>query len=129
MSKLYVVGLGPGSEDFMTPQAAAALEVSDIIYGYTVYIDLIRAHYAHKDLRTTGMRQEVERCRLALEAADSGQVVSMVCSGDPGVYGMAGLILQMAPDFPSVEVEVVPGITAATAGAPYWSAPLATTLR
>lgn len=124
MSKLYVVGLGPGSEDFLTPRAAAALENSDIIYGYTVYIDLIKQGFSHKEMRTTGMRQEVERCRLALLAAAEGSNVSMVCSGDPGVYGMAGLILQMAPDFPSVDVEIVPGITAATAGAAVLGAPL-----
>ena len=124
MSKLYVVGLGPGGAEFMTPQADAAIGASDIIYGYTVYIDLIRDRYPEKEQRTTGMRREVERCELALAEAAGGHTVSMVCSGDPGVYGMAGLILQMLPGYPGVEVEVVPGITAATAGAAVLGAPL-----
>ena len=65
---------------------------------------------------TTPMRQEVERCRMALEEAAKGRNVSMVCSGDSGVYGMAGLILELAPEYPDVKIQVIPGVTAACAG-------------
>ncbi len=108
----------------MTLEARAALDWADIIVGYRTYIDLIRDDYAHKELLSTGMRGEVERCRLALERAAQGQRVAVVCSGDPGVYGMAGLLLELAEEYPSVQVEVVPGVTAANAGAAVLGAPL-----
>ncbi len=124
MKKLYIVGLGPGGGQDMTGRAAQALEEADVIVGYTVYIDLIRERYAHKQLRATPMRKEVERCELALELADGGKRVAMVCSGDPGVYGMAGLCYELSVRFPEVELEVVPGITAACGGAAVLGAPL-----
>ena len=124
MKKLYVIGLGPGGGQDLTGRAAAALEASDVIVGYTVYIDLIRAAYPHKELRSTPMRKETERCQMALELADTGKTVAMVCSGDPGVYGMAGLCYELAPQWPEVELEVIPGITAACGGAAVLGAPL-----
>lgn len=124
MKKLYVIGLGPGGGQDLTGRAAAALEASDVIVGYTVYIDLIRAAYPHKELRSTPMRKETERCQMALELADSEKTVAMVCSGDPGVYGMAGLCYELSPQWPEVELEVIPGITAACGGAAVLGAPL-----
>ncbi|NPD31333.1 precorrin-3B C(17)-methyltransferase [Eggerthellaceae bacterium zg-1084] len=126
MSVLRVVGLGPGDEAFLTPQARAALEASDVIVGYTVYVELVRAILPDKRFFSTPMRGEVERCREALDLAAGGQSVAVVCSGDAGVYGMAGLVLQLAVDAPAteVEVEVVPGVTAALAGAAVLGAPL-----
>ena len=124
MKKLYVLGLGPGGGQDLTGRAAAALEASDVIVGYTVYIDLIRAAYPHKELRSTPMRKETERCQMALELADTGKTVAMVCSGDPGVYGMAGLCYELSPQWPEVELEVIPGITAACGGAAVLGAPL-----
>lgn len=124
MKQLYVVGLGPGGARWMTPQARRALEASQVLCGYTAYIDLVRADFPGKELLTTPMTWELERCRLALERAAAGQTTAMLCSGDAGVYGMAGPILQLAPQFPQVDVEVVPGITAATAGAAVLGAPL-----
>lgn len=124
MKKLYVIGLGPGGGQDLTGRAAAALEASDVIVGYTVYIDLIRAAYPHKELRSTPMRKETERCQMALELADTGKTVAMVCSGDPGVYGMAGLCYELSPQWPEVELEVIPGITAACGGAAVLGAPL-----
>ena len=124
MKKLYIVGLGPGGGQDMTGRAKAALESADVIVGYTVYIDLIRADYAHKELLTTPMRKEVERCEMALELANGGKTVAMVCSGDPGVYGMAGLCYELSEKWPEVELEVVPGITAACGGAAVLGAPL-----
>ena len=124
MKELWIIGLGPGGGRDLTGRAREALEKADVIVGYTVYIDLIRAEFGHKDLRTTPMRKEQERCEMALELADSGKVVAMVCSGDPGVYGMAGLCYELAPRWPAVRLEVIPGITAACGGAAVLGAPL-----
>lgn len=124
MKKLYIVGLGPGGGQDMTGRAAAALEDAEVIVGYSAYIALIRAQYAHKELRTTPMRREVERCELAFELADGGKTVAMVCSGDPGVYGMAGLCYELSARWREVELEVIPGVTAACGGAAVLGAPL-----
>ncbi|MGI5958929.1 MAG: precorrin-3B C(17)-methyltransferase [Massiliimalia sp.] len=124
MNRLYLVGLGPGGMEGATAQAKAALEESQVITGYTVYVDLIREDFPQKEFLTTPMKREVERCRMALEAAAQGKTVSMVCSGDAGVYGMAGLIYELAQEYPPVEIEVVPGITAACSGAAVLGAPL-----
>ena len=124
MAKLYVIGLGPGSYEDMTMRAAKALEDCEVIAGYTVYVDLIREHFPGREFLTTPMRREEERCRLALARAGAGQTVAMICSGDAGVYGMAGLILSMAGAYPGVEVEVIPGVTAALSGAALLGAPL-----
>ena len=92
---VYVIGMGPGNFEQMTFEARRALEQSDVIVGYTVYVDLLREHFPEKQFLTTPMRQEVERCRMAFEEAKKGQTVAMVCSGDAGVYGMSGLILEL----------------------------------
>lgn len=124
MKKLYVVGLGPGNPEFMTERARQALADSDVLCGYTVYIDLVRGLYPDKEVLTTPMTREIERCRLALERAAAGDTVAMVCSGDAGVYGMAGLIYELAQEFEPVEIEVVTGVTAALSGAAVLGAPL-----
>ncbi len=124
MNKVYVVGIGPGEEAQITPLARAAMERADVLCGYTVYIELVRPLYPDKETYTTPMTRERERCRWAMETAQSGRTVAMLCSGDAGVYGMAGPLLQLSPDFPAVEVEVVPGITAALSGAAALGAPL-----
>ena len=90
--KIYVVGIGPGSPQYMTPQARAAIGESDVVAGYTLYVDLIKELTAGKEVRSTPMKQEVDRCRMALEAALEGKTVAFVCSGDAGVYGMAGIM-------------------------------------
>ena len=122
--KIYVVGLGPGSMEQMTGQALAAMEESDVLTGYDVYIDLVREKFSHKRLLSTPMRKEEERCRLAIEEALKGNTVSMICSGDAGVYGMAGLMYQVAQEYPPVEIEVISGVTAACSGAALLGAPL-----
>jgi len=122
--KIYVVGLGPGEWNQMTQRALEALEESDVITGYDVYIDLIRERFRHKQLISTPMKKEAERCRLALEEALKGRTVAMVCSGDAGVYGMAGLMYEVAQQYDPVEIEVVSGITAACSGAAVLGAPL-----
>lgn len=124
MNKLFVVGLGPGETRYLTEQAREALERADLICGYSVYIDLIRPLYPQKEYFTTPMKQEIDRCRYALDSAQRGITTAMVCSGDAGVYGMASPILELAGDYPDVEIEVVAGITAALSGAAVLGAPL-----
>ena len=124
MSKIYVVGIGPGSYDQMTIQAVDVLKDSDVIIGYTVYVDLVKEHFAGKEFLTTPMTKEAQRCRMAFEEAAKGKSVSMICSGDAGVYGMAGLMYEVGRDYPDIQVEVLPGVTAATAGAALLGAPL-----
>lgn len=124
MSKIYVTGLGPGAADQMTLKAKQVLEHCPVIIGYTVYIDLIREEFPDKIFLSTPMRRETERCRMAFEEAERGKDVAMVCSGDAGVYGMAGLICEVGKDYPHVEIEIVPGITAASGGAAVLGAPL-----
>ena len=122
--KLYIVGIGPGAYEQMTVKAVRVLESCQLIVGYTVYVDLLREHFPDKEMMATPMMKEVERCRLALAEASKGKTVSMVCSGDAGVYGMAGLILELLKDYPGVETEVVPGVTAACGGAAVLGAPI-----
>jgi precorrin-3B C17-methyltransferase len=124
MSKLYVVGIGPGKKEGMTAQADFALSSADVIVGYLTYIDLVRPHYPRKEFFDTGMTREVDRCRVALQLADSGKTVAVVCSGDSGIYGMAGLIYELAVDYAAVDIEVIAGVTAASSGAAILGAPL-----
>ncbi len=122
--KLYVVGLGPGSPEQLTPQAEGALTQSNVIIGYDKYIDLIRGQFPTKHFLSTPMKREAERCRMAVEKALENNTVAMVCSGDAGVYGMAGLIYQVARNYPPIEIEIIPGITAACSGAALLGSPL-----
>ena len=124
MHNLYVVGLGPGGADGMTLRAKAAIEASDVVVGYTVYVDLVRADYPDKEYLSTPMRKEVDRVRLALETAAAGKTVALVCSGDAGVYGMSGLAEELACEYPSVAVVTVPGVSAMLSGAAILGAPL-----
>lgn len=121
---LKVVGLGPGSESLLTPAARSALEWCEVAVGYKVYTDQVKVLFPEKEIFTTPMTKEIDRCRAALELAAKGRRVAMVCSGDAGVYGMAGPILELAKDFPGVEAEVLPGLTAALSGAAVLGAPL-----
>lgn len=124
MNIIYVVGIGPGAYEKMTIEAADTLRDSDVIIGYTVYVDLVREHFPEKEFLTTPMRKEVDRCRMAFEEAEKGRKVAMICSGDAGVYGMAGLMLELGREYPDCEVRVIPGVTAATGGAAVLGAPL-----
>ena len=122
--KVTVIGLGPGGGPDLTGRARAALEECDLLVGYTAYIDLVKPDFPEKEVLSTGMRREVDRCRAAVEAALAGKNVAMVCSGDSGVYGMAGLIYEVAQEYDPIEIEVIPGITAACGGAAVLGAPL-----
>lgn len=125
MGKLFVVGIGPGGPDGMTIAARRALEAADIVVGYTKYVELALAAVPDAAHLATPMMHEVERCRLALSRAQSGEAVALVCSGDAGVYGMASPVLELAEDYPDVDVEVIAGATAAQSGSAVLGAPLA----
>lgn len=118
------MGIGPGDYDQMTGRAIRALKESDAIIGYTVYVNLVKEYFPEKEFLTTPMKKEVDRCVLAFEEAKKGRTVSMICSGDAGVYGMSGLMYEIGEKYPQVELEVIPGVTAATAGAAVLGAPL-----
>lgn len=124
MNKIYAVGIGPGGIQDMTIRAKNTLESVDAIIGYTVYVDLIQAFFPGKKFLTTPMRKEVDRCVLALELASKGENVAVICSGDAGIYGMSGLLEELAGNYPGVEVETIPGVTAAVSGAAILGAPL-----
>ena len=124
---IYIVGIGPGKSDGMTIEAKNALEASDVIVGYGVYIDLVRDAFPDKQFAQTSMGKEIERCKLCFDFALEGKAVSMICSGDSGVYGMAEPVLFLQKEnsvYQRVEVCVIPGVTAATSGAAVLGAPL-----
>ena len=116
MNKVYVIGMGPGAYEQMTLKAVRTLEKCDVIVGYTVYIELLKEYFPDKRYLTTSMRQEAARCRMAFKEAAKGAVTAMVCSGDAGIYGMAGLMYEIGEEYPEVAIEVIPGVTAALGG-------------
>ncbi len=122
--KIYVIGIGPGGEEYMTAQAKNALLESDVVVGYTLYTDLVKHLCDGKKIVHTPMKQEVKRCEMALEEALNGNTVAFVCSGDAGVYGMAGVMREVAVQKPEVEIITIAGITAACSGAAVLGAPL-----
>ncbi|MGL4606172.1 MAG: precorrin-3B C(17)-methyltransferase [Eubacteriaceae bacterium] len=125
MGKITVTGIGPGLYKHMTAAAKASLEEADIIIGYKTYIEIIEDLIKDKEVLSSGMRREVDRCEKALELAETGKTVCLVSSGDPGVYGMAGIMLEILEGKNStVEVEIIPGISAANAAASTLGAPL-----
>ena len=124
MGKLNVVGIGPGNYENMTIRADKALKNSDIIIGYHVYVELIKDIYPDKEYLTTAMTQEAERCRMALNKAEEGKEVSLVCSGDSGIYGMAALAFELRGEKTEPQIEVIPGLTAACSGGALLGAPL-----
>ena len=124
MAELYVIGMGPGDKQSLTGAARSALDRAELICGYTLYVELLKPLYPDKETYTTGMTGELARCRHCLEQAATGKTVALVCSGDAGVYGMAGPALQLAAEYPYVEVDIIPGVTAALAGAALLGAPL-----
>ena len=124
MAELYVIGIGPGDAQTLTQRARAALEKADLICGYTLYADLLRPLFPDKEYYSTGMTGELERCHWCLTRAAEGKTAALVCSGDAGVYGMASPVLELAPAYPGVRIEIVPGVTAALSGAALLGAPL-----
>ena len=120
--KIYVVGIGPGKKADMTFRAYEAMEKSDIIVGYKTYMDLIKEYYPGKEMKNSQMTKEVDRCIDVLTLAKEGKNVALISSGDAGVYGMAGIMLEIADG--EVEVEIIPGVTATNAAAAIVGAPV-----
>ncbi len=127
MGKITIVGIGPGNISEMTPKARLAIETAEIIAGYNTYIKLIPELVSGKKIIGTAMMQEIERCQMAIEESRSGKNVALISSGDAGIYGMAGLVIDMILDLPENErpqFEVVAGISAVNAAAAILGAPL-----
>ncbi len=125
--KIYVVGTGPGSIEHITPYAREAIRQSEAVVGYGAYLDLITDLIKDKEVVSTGMTKEIDRCRNAVELALSGKTVAVVSGGDPGIYAMAGLVIEMLKDHNTsspITVEVIPGISAVNAAASRLGAPL-----
>lgn len=124
MNKIYIVGMGPGKEEMMTGEAIAALEMADVIVGYTTYLKLLGERFQNKEKLSTPMKQETERCRMAFEEANKGKSVALICSGDAGIYGMASLMYELGKQYPETELIVIAGVTAASSGAAILGAPI-----
>ncbi len=122
--KLYIVGFGCGSRQALTAEAESVLAQCELIVGYTVYADIVREWFPEKTFYTTAMKQECDRVRYALEQAHNGIPTALICSGDSTVYGMAGLALELSPDYPQVEIIPIAGVTAALSGNAVLGAPL-----
>ena len=124
---IWIVGFGPGDRRHMTIEAQEAMQSADVIVGYSGYNALMKPFFPDKEYIETGMRGEVKRCEEAVSLAESGKNVALICSGDAGVYGMAGLLLEILErrgKIDEIDVEVVAGVTAALAGAALLGAPL-----
>lgn len=123
-NKIYIVGMGPGCEEMMTQEAVKILESVDVIVGYSVYLKLLEPQFETKELLSTSMRQEEERCRLCFLEAVKGKKVALICSGDAGIYGLASLMYEIGKEYPQIRLEVIAGVTAASSGAAVLGAPL-----
>lgn len=122
---LSVIGIGPGSQAMMTMEAIEALQAAEIVVGYKTYTHLVKAFTGDKQVIKTGMCREIERCQAAIELAQAGHNVALISSGDAGIYGMAGLVLELVSKQKlDVEVRLIPGMTASIAAASLLGAPL-----
>ena len=122
---IYVIGIGPGCKDLMTQEAIKAMEDAEVIVGYKTYIDLVKEFIVDKEVVQNGMRKEIERCKEAIEIAKTGKKVAVISSGDAGIYGMAGLILELiTKEDTDIKVKVVPGVTASIGAAAVLGAPI-----
>lgn len=122
--RIFIVGMGPGREEMMTGEAVQALEQADVIVGYPVYLALLGERFRKKEMLSTPMRQEKERCLLCFKEAEQGKQVALVCSGDAGIYGMASLMYEIGKDYQDTELVVIAGVTAANSGAAVLGAPI-----
>ena len=123
IKKIYIVGIGPGNLDDMSKRAYDTLKNSDVIIGYSVYIDLIKDEFKDKEIISSGMKKEIERCKECVEIYKQGKSVALISSGDSGIYGMAGPMLEILSS-ENIPVEVIPGITSSIAGAALAGAPI-----
>ena len=121
MAKLYVVGIGPGGREHMTLKAVEAIKISQVIVGYTPYIEYLGNLMEGKEIFSTGMKGEIERCKVAIEKVRQGKTTAIISTGDAGLYGMAGPILELKEE---IEVEIIPGVTAAFSAASELGSPI-----
>lgn len=121
MTKLYVVGIGPGGRENMTLKAIDVIKKSDVIVGYKPYIEYLGDLVEGKELFSTGMKGEIERCKEAIEMVRAGKTTAIISTGDAGLYGMAGPILELGDE---IDVEIVPGVTAAFSAASELGSPI-----
>ena len=122
---IYVIGIGPGCRDLMTQEAISAMEDAEVIVGYKTYIKLVEDFIKDKEVVQNGMRKEVDRCQDAIDIAKTGKKVAVISSGDAGIYGMAGLILELTTKQElDIPVKVVPGVTASIGAAAVLGAPI-----
>lgn len=123
MAKLYVVGIGPGGREHMTLKAIDTIKKSELIVGYKGYMDYISDLIEGKEVFSTGMKGEIERCKFAIESVKNGKNTSIISTGDAGLYGMAGPILELSQD-QNIEVEIIPGVSASFTAAAELGAPI-----
>lgn len=123
MKKINVIGIGPGGLEYMTERARKAIEESDVICGYTPYIEYIKPFIEAKEIFTSGMTGELDRCKKCIEYAEAGKVASIISTGDAGVYGMASPMLELL-EGKEIEVEIVPGVSSVLSAAAELGAPL-----
>lgn len=121
--KIYVVGIGPGNMEDISVRAYKTLKNVDVIAGYITYIDLVKDEFKEKEFYVSGMKKEIDRCEKVLELAKEGKTVALISSGDAGIYGMAGIMIEVALGS-GIDVEIIPGITSSVAGASLVGAPL-----
>ena len=122
---IYVIGIGPGCRDLMTQEAISAMEDAEVIVGYKTYIKLVEDFIKDKEVVQNGMRKEVDRYQDAIDIAKTGKKVAVISSGDAGIYGMAGLILELITKQElDIPVKVVPGVTASIGAAAVLGAPI-----
>ena len=122
---IYFIGIGPGCRDLMTQEAISAMEDAEVIVGYKTYIKLVEDFIKDKEVVQNGMRKEVDRCQDAIDIAKTGKKVAVISSGDAGIYGMAGLILELITKQElDIPVKVVPGVTASIGAAAVLGAPI-----
>jgi precorrin-3B C17-methyltransferase len=129
--KLYVVGIGPGHHDHMTYRAKQVIEESEVIVGYDTYVSLVEDLISGKEVYRYPMTQEVDRANQAIQFAEKGRIVSLVSSGDPGIYGMIGLIYEILADKKwnreaGIYVECVPGVSSLNSCSALVGSPLMT---
>ncbi|MGL5656804.1 MAG: precorrin-3B C(17)-methyltransferase [Fusobacteriaceae bacterium] len=121
--KIYIVGIGPGNLEDISKRAYDVLKNVDVIIGYSTYIDLVKDEFKGKEIVSSGMKKEIERCKETLDIFRQGKSVALISSGDSGIYGMAGPMLEILNE-EDVPVEVIPGITSSIAGAALAGAPI-----
>lgn len=124
--KIYAIGIGPGAHDLICPRAIEKINEVDVVSGYTKYLELISDLIQNKELISSGMTGEIERCQKALDETLKGKKVAVISSGDSGIYAMAGLLLEMIEQdkYSGIDVDVIPGVTAANTAAAILGAPL-----